>query len=64
MAKRPPLGTAIRVYRAVHGLTQWELGKKIGVDSTKLSMIETGKRLPTAAQFKKLAKLGIIEAAA
>ena len=60
MAKRNPFRQALRIYRATHDISQWELGKKLGIDSTKLSMIETGKREPTADDLKKFAKLGIV----
>jgi len=40
-------GTKVRVMRAARGISQIELGSKSGVANFMLSMIETGKFLPT-----------------
>ena len=60
--KRTPLGRALKIYRATHALKQWELGVKLGCDTTMVSHLERGERQPTPEQRKKLEKLGIVEA--
>lgn len=41
------IGTQIRVMRAARGISQQELASASGVPSYTLSLIETGKALPT-----------------
>ncbi|MCJ8204571.1 helix-turn-helix transcriptional regulator [Pseudomonas sp. RGM2987] len=41
------LGTAIRRYRKVAGLTQAELGEKTGFDPKTISRFETGAYIPS-----------------
>lgn len=38
------LGAILRFYRAVHGLTQTQLGEQLGYDKTYISLVERGKR--------------------
>lgn len=55
------LGRRMKIYRATHDLSQYDLGKKIGADHTKISRLENGQMLPTAKQAAKLRKLGLLE---
>lgn len=38
------LGKRIREYRLKHGLTQFQLAEKLGIDDKHLSRIELGKK--------------------
>ena len=51
---------AIRVARALADMPQRELAKRISVDSSLVSMLESGKRKPTLDTLEKIAAaLGI-----
>lgn len=45
---------ALRVFR---GFTQAQLAEKIGIDQTYISLIETGKAIPTGGIKEKLASI-------
>lgn len=55
------LGKRIREYRLKHGLTQFQLAEKLGIDDKHLSRIELGKNMPQAAVIAKLAEVFGIE---
>jgi transcriptional regulator with XRE-family HTH domain len=40
-------GKAIKMLRASRGLQQRELAKKLGLDSSYVSLLESGKRVPS-----------------
>lgn len=46
----------LRAERLAWGLTQEELGKKAGLSFTHISQFETGKRLPSFRNLKKLCR--------
>lgn len=46
-----PLGKFVRHRRKQLGLFQEELAKRLGIDDTYVSAIETGKRTPDKAEF-------------
>lgn len=46
--------TAIKKYRELHGMTQAELGKKIGVVPATITQYETGARKPDIITLKRL----------
>jgi len=55
MAKR--LGAMLKKLRLKNGLTQEELGKKVGVSDAYITMLETGARKnPSLDLLKRLAK--------
>ena len=47
---------AIRVARSAKDLTQQELGKRIGKDSSFISRIESGNRVPSLETMEAIAK--------
>jgi transcriptional regulator with XRE-family HTH domain len=47
---------ALRVSRAACGVSQQELAKAAGLSPSYVSLIESGKREPTIASMRKLAK--------
>ncbi|MDE6139123.1 MAG: helix-turn-helix domain-containing protein, partial [Candidatus Gastranaerophilales bacterium] len=55
------LGKRIREYRQKHGLTQFQLAEKLGIDDKHLSRIELGKNMPQATVIAKLAEVFNIE---
>lgn len=55
------LGKRIREYRLKHGLTQFQLAEKLGIDDKHLSRIELGKNMPQAAVIAKLSEVFNIE---
>ena len=55
------LGKRIREYRLKHGLTQFQLAEKLGIDDKHLSRIELGKNMPQAAVIAKLAEVFDVE---
>lgn len=55
-APKETLGEQLRRLREGTGLPGWEVAGAARMDSTHLSKIENGKRLPTAAQLAALAK--------
>ena len=55
-ASRETLGEQLRRLREKADLPGWKVAAAAEMDSTKLSKIENGKRLPTAAQLAALAK--------
>ncbi len=48
-------GKAIRVVRSARGLTQQKLAEKAGLDSSYISMIESGRRVPSLGVLEDLA---------
>jgi transcriptional regulator with XRE-family HTH domain len=54
--KPDTLGEQLRALRRAAGRPGWEVAAAAKMDSTKLSKIETGKRLPTEQQLAALAK--------
>ncbi len=51
------LGMMLKELRHARGLTQQELGKKVGVSDAYISMLESGaKKNPSLVLTKKLAK--------
>jgi len=51
-------GTAMKIYRKMHGMTQMELGDKLGgIETPEISKMETGKRNISIKTARKLAKL-------
>ena len=58
VSKRITPGKNIRIYREMHGLTQEELGKKLGdISRQNISHMERGKRPISKTNAKKLAKI-------
>lgn len=51
MNVRPGIGRAIRVIRAVRGITQKELAKRAGVKPSYISLLEAGKRDNPSIEF-------------
>ena len=53
-------GTGVRYYREVAGLKQAELAVRLETDPGRMSRIETGAEIPTAAEVDKLVEaLGV-----
>lgn len=50
------IGTKIKTARKVAGLTQKELGKKLGVSAAMIAQYETGRRFPKIETIEKLAQ--------
>jgi transcriptional regulator with XRE-family HTH domain len=50
------LGSKILHYRALSGMSQEELGEKAKISKAYVSLIETGKRIPTFKLTIKLAQ--------
>ncbi len=48
-------GRALRIVRAAKGLSQKEVAEKIARDASYLSLIEAGRRVPSAAVLHQLA---------
>lgn len=54
------LGEVIKKERKKAGLTQAELGRKLGVSASMIAQYETGKRIPKIATLQKIARaLGV-----
>ena len=49
-------GKAIRICRAARGLSQKDLAKKVGLDSSHISLIEAEKRSPSLQTIERIAK--------
>ncbi len=47
----------IKVFRAIHNLTQEDLAKKIGVSRQTINSIEKGKYVPSVVIALKMAKV-------
>ena len=48
----------LKMYRLKHGeMSQEELGRVIGLSRSSVSMLESGKRMPTLIQAYQLAKM-------
>jgi DNA-binding XRE family transcriptional regulator len=52
--KAENLGTKIKEYRRVHGLTQKKLAELLAIDQTTLAAWERGEHQPTKRLFRKL----------
>ena len=50
------IGAKVKELRLLKGLTQEQLSEKIGIDTKKLSRIETGRSLPSIIVIKQLIK--------
>lgn len=53
-----PVNQMIRDFREVRGITQVHVAKKVGIDSKRLSQIETGLIRLTADEFLKICLYG------
>ncbi len=54
------MAKAIRARRAAKGWTQEELAKRLKVDQSYVTLLEQGKRTPSLATLRRLAKaLGV-----
>jgi transcriptional regulator with XRE-family HTH domain len=53
-------GRAVRTVRAAKGLSQKELAKMVGKDASYISLIESGKREPSALVIKQFADAMLI----
>lgn len=51
MKAKPGIGRALRVIRAVRGMTQKELARKIKVKPSYISLLEAGKRDNPSMEF-------------
>lgn len=52
------LNTMVKTLRIAQGLSQRELGKRVGVSDVYITLLETGQRKnPSLAVLKKLAKV-------
>jgi transcriptional regulator with XRE-family HTH domain len=49
-------GRAVRIVRAVRGLSQKELAKLINSDASYISLIESGLRVPRPRTLERIAK--------
>jgi transcriptional regulator with XRE-family HTH domain len=49
-------GRAIRIVRAAKGLSQKELAELTGLNGTYISMIESGRRVPSTEALESIAK--------
>lgn len=57
---QPDYAKSFRIIRAAFGLQQAELSRRMDIDSSHLSLIESGKRQPSTNVINKLAiSLGI-----
>jgi len=50
-------GKAIKILRSAKNLEQQELAKKIGLDSSYISLIENGKRKPSPKRIQALRRM-------
>ena len=48
------IGESIRAARKSAGLTQKQLGEKLGVSAAMIAQYETGRRIPKTSSFKKI----------
>lgn len=55
MTLKKNFGVNLQKYRKLHNLTQEKLAELVGVDSTSISSIETGKYFPSAENLSKIA---------
>jgi transcriptional regulator with XRE-family HTH domain len=54
------IGTALKEWRKIRGLSQWALADKSGVGYASIARIETGRQDPTVGMLARLAEaLGI-----
>ena len=51
---RAEIGEAIRRHRLAQGLTQKDLGQRVGISAQSVSAIEKGTRNPTLSLFVRL----------
>jgi len=51
------LNKALRLMRVFHDLTQKELAEKLGISTSHLSEIESGKKTPTLAVLNRYAEV-------
>lgn len=50
-------GTGVQYYRQRKGLSQTALAGRLRIDGARMSRIESGETIPTAAEIDKLVKL-------
>ncbi len=55
-ASNATVGTRVRAARKVAGITQYELGRRAGLDQAVISNLETGKHDPRAETLRRLAQ--------
>lgn len=55
--ERQPFGNKLKVFRAMHDLTQEQLAEKIGVSRQTVIAIESDKYLPSLGLAFKIARL-------
>ena len=58
MTKLPPdsFGARLRLARVRRGMSQGDLSRRIGVDPSYISQIETGRREPSLANLRRIAQ--------
>ena len=56
MDLKKKFGLNVQKYRKLYKLTQEKLAEMVGVDSTSISAVETGKYFPTADNLAKIAE--------
>ena len=49
--------TSVKVERMKAGLKQWELAMELGMDPTRLSMIETGRLAPSEELKREISRV-------
>lgn len=50
------VGDQIKKYRKIKGLTQQQLGARLGISQALIGQYETGKRNPKTAQLERIAR--------
>lgn len=58
--KKDVIGSAIKRYRVLNGLTQEELGRKLGVDTMQILRWENGKSAPNKLSTRLLQEFKIL----
>ncbi len=48
--------TNLKIERIRSGMRQWELAGKVGIDTSKLSLIESGRLVPSEELKKAISK--------
>ncbi len=56
------IGEALKQWRKIRGLSQWDLADKSGVGYASIARIETGRQNPTVSMLTRLAEALGIEA--
>jgi len=55
--KKQTIKTRVRVYLAERGMTQGQLARKVGMTESQMSLVLSGKALPTVPQLARLESL-------